>query len=719
MNNSFFKTAILSAALLMPVAVMAEDSATMVFLDKNASPSERAADLVKRLTLEEKASLMMFESQAVPRFGIKGYNWWNEALHGVARSGYATMYPMPIGMAASFDPELLEEVFTSVSDEARIKSRIASAKGELGQYEGLTFWTPNINIFRDPRWGRGMETYGEDPYLTAVMGLAVVRGLQQDEGAVNEKTHACAKHFAVHSGPESERHRFDAQVSDRDLYETYLYAFEALVRKGNVREVMFAYNRFRGIPCGANEELLQNILRNKWGYKGLIVSDCGAVDDFFNEGCHEYSKTRAEAAAAAVKAGMNLECGSVLRVLPDAVKQGLIDEKTVDERLRLVLEERFRLGEMDGVSCWDNIPAEKLCGKEKKALSLKMALETMTLLKNDGVLPLSSSQKVALMGPNAADSVMLWGNYEGTPVRTVTLLEAMNEKFTDVKYLKGCEYVLDSITASRRDSVLNELKGYDVVVFAGGISPQLEGEELQLKIPGFFGGDRTSIELPQVQRELIAALAAAGKKVVLVNFSGSTMGLAPEDACCSAILQAWYPGQEGGTAVAMTLLGESNPSGKLPLTFYASTDQIPDFRNYDMAGHTYRFFNGKPLYPFGYGLSYSSFKYVKVRKGWFGKKVIVRLKNTSDRDGVETVQLYVHRNGDSEGPVKTLRAFRRVNVPAGKTVRLVFKLDDDFFRWWNSETGSMDVNPGKYTVFCGGSSADAENNKKVTFRVRK
>jgi len=712
------KAVVMSLILLMPDMAFAEESDKMVFLDRNASPSERAADLVKRLTLDEKASLMLFESNAIPRLGIKGYNWWNEALHGVARSGYATMYPMPIGMAASFDPALLEEVFTSVSDEARIKSRIASAKGCLDQYEGLTFWTPNINIFRDPRWGRGMETYGEDPYLTAIMGLAVVKGLQQDEGAANEKVHACAKHYAVHSGPESERHRFDAQVSDRDLYETYLYAFETLVKKGNVREVMFAYNRFRGVPCGANTELLQDILRNKWGYKGLIVSDCWAVSDFYEDGCHGYVETPAQGAAASVKAGLNLECGQSLSALPDAVRQGLIDESLVDERLQLVLESRFRLGEMDGESCWDSIPEEKLLSREHKEQSLKMALETMVLLKNDGVLPLSPSQKVALVGPNAADSVMMWGNYEGTPVKTVTLLEAMNEKFADVKYLKGCDYVLDTISSERLDSILRELDGFQTVVFAGGISPRLEGEELPLKIPGFMGGDRTSIELPQVQRDLISALAAAGKKVVLVNFSGSTMALAPEDVCCSAILQAWYPGQEGGAAVAMTLVGESNPSGKLPLTFYKTTDQIPDFRNYDMAGHTYRYFKGEPLYPFGYGLSYSSFKYVKVRKAWFGRKIIVKVKNTGDRDGVETVQLYVNRNSDAEGPIKSLRAFRRVSIPAGKTVKVVFEMDDEMFRWWNPETNSMDVTPGRFTIFCGGSSADADKHQ-VTYKTRK
>jgi len=717
-KTHIWKTAVLAVMTLVPMAASAQETETMVYLDRNASPSERAADLVKRLTLEEKAALMQFESQAVPRLGIKAYNWWNEALHGVARSGYSTMYPMPIGMAASFDPELLREVFTSVSDEARIKSHIAAAKGGLDQYEGLTFWTPNINIFRDPRWGRGMETYGEDPYLTGIMGTAVVKGLQDDEGSAIEKTHACAKHFAVHSGPESERHRFDADISERDLYETYLSAFEMLVKKGGVREVMFAYNRFRGVPCGASEELLRDILRNKWGYKGLIVSDCGAVDDFYKDYGHHYLSTATESAAATVKAGLNVECGSILAALPDAVRQGLVDEKLVDESLQLVLEERFRLGEMDGESPWDSLPAEKLCGEENRQQSLKMALETMTLLKNDGILPLSASQKVALIGPNAADSVMLWGNYEGTPVRTVTLLQAMSERFEGLKYLKGCDYVLDTVSKERLDSILCELEGYETVVFAGGISPSLEGEELRLSIPGFFGGDRTSLELPQVQRDLIASLAASGKKVILVNFSGSTMALVPEDACCSAILQAWYPGQEGGTAVTMTLLGESNPSGKLPLTFYKSVEQLPDFKNYDMAGHTYRYFKGEPLYPFGYGLSYSSFKYVKVRKSLFGKKIIVKVKNTSDRDGVETVQLYVKRDGDTEGPIKALRAFKRIFVPAGKTVRVVFTPDDETFRWWNSETSSMDVTPGTFTIFCGGNSAEAADHT-VRYKVRK
>jgi len=704
--------------VLMPVLAMAQESETFVYLDKTASPHDRAADLVKRLTLEEKASLMLYDSKPVERLGVKAYNWWNEALHGVARNGYATMYPMPIGMAASFDPELLKEVFVSVSDEARIKSRIASAKGGLDHYEGLTFWTPNINIFRDPRWGRGIETYGEDPYLTAVMGLAVVNGLQSDEGAANEKVHACAKHYAVHSGPESERHRINVEISDRDLYETYLPAFEALVRKGGVREVMFAYNRFRGEPCGANTELLQDILRNKWGFKGIIVSDCWAINDFYMDYGHHFASSAVEAAAASIKAGCNLECGVAFNALPEAVAQGLVEESLIDERLTHLLEYRFRLGEMDGESSWDDIPEEKFLSEEHRLQSLRMALETMTLLKNDGTLPISSDCKVALVGPNAADSVMMWGNYEGTPVRTVTLLDAMADRFSDMKYIKGCGYVLDTITAERLDSILHELEGYETVVFAGGISPRLEGEELGVKIPGFFGGDRTSLELPQVQRDLIAALAAAGKKVILVCFSGSAMGLVPEDACCSAILQAWYPGQEGGTAVVQTLLGESNPSGKLPVTFYKSVDQLPDFRDYNMASHTYRFFRDEPLYPFGYGLSYSNFEYVKVRKGWFGKKIIVKLRNNSVRDGVETVQLYVNKKGDAEGPVRTLRAFRRVNVPAGKTVRMVFKLDEETFRWWDAESASMAVRSGEFTIGVGGSSADAARHE-VPFRFRK
>ena len=668
-----------------------------------AVDNEQVRLLVSKLTLEEKAALMRFESPVIPRLGIPEYNWWNEALHGVARNGYATMFPMPIGMAASFDYDLLYEVFSAVSDEAIVKYRQglkekADNPSTSLWYKGLTFWTPNINIFRDPRWGRGMETYGEDPYLTGVMGCAVVRGLQGEKG---EKVHACAKHFAVHSGPEYSRHHFNAVVSERDLRETYLTAFKDLVQKADVQEVMFAYNSFRGEPCGASKYLLQDILRGEWGYKGIIVSDCGAVQDFYNEGCQGYCANRAEASAATVKAGTQLECGWAFPGIVEAVNAGMLDEELLDAALEKLLYERMRLEE-NAAAC----PVEEdiLCCEANRELSLKMARESMVLLKNDGILPLKSSEKVALAGPNASDGVMMWGNYNGTPRHTVTLLEALQARVPDLKYVAGCPLATGEVDLA---TLLAELEGYGTVIFAGGISPSLEGEEMPVEVPGFLGGDRTSIELPAVQREAVAALVQAGKKVVFVNFSGSAIALEPENRVCSAILQAWYPGQEGGTAVADILLGDFNPCGKLPVTFYRNTEQLPEYENYDMAGHTYRFMKETPLYPFGYGLSYTPFKIRKPHIRW-GKKVVVRVRNTGDRDGEEVLQLYVRKEGDPGGPVKTLRGFKRVRVPAHRTRRVVIPLTPETFNWWSEDAQDIVPSKGKFTIMVGTSSSDAD-----------
>ena len=722
--------------------------------NKSLPAEVRAADLLKNLTLEEKASLLMFESKAVKRLDIKQYNWWNEALHGVARNGSATVFPQPIGMASSFDDALLLEVFTAVSDEARVKYSIAAREGDIDRYEGITFWTPNINIFRDPRWGRGMETYGEDPYLTAVLGSAVVHGLQ-GKGTDILKTHACAKHYAVHSGPEFNRHSYNAVVSERDLRETYLPAFKELVTKAGVKEVMTAYNRFEGTPCGASSKLVKDILRGEWGYKGLVVSDCWALNDFYEKGRHNFVETPAAAAAAAVKNGMNVECGETFKYIPEAVRQGLLTEEEVDDCLFLQLVERYRLGEMDGVSEWDNLSEDIVEGEEHRGLSLKMARESIVLLQNKGgLLPLAKGAKVALIGPNADDVEMMWGNYNAIPKQTTTLLAALKERLGEgLVYEKACgildsKYVLESTggmdlsgvteeqiealaqryAVSANDirnmarqfnimkenfypdpdipALLEKLSDVDVVVFAGGISPRLEGEEMPVKCPGFASGDRTDIELPDVQRRVLKALHESGKKVVLVNFSGSAIGLVPETETCDAILQAWYPGQEGGTAIAEILYGDVNPSGKLPVTFYRSIEQLPDFEDYNMEGHTYRYFRGNPLYPFGYGLSYTSFEYGKasVRNG----ELTFRLKNTGKTDGTEIVQLYVSRPDDRKGPVKTLRAFRRVDVPAGKSVTVRIPLSDETFEWWNESNGRMEVRHGDYILHYGASSFDLE-----------
>ena len=665
------------------------------------TPEKRAQKLIAQLTIEEKASLMMHDSQPVEALGVPAYNWWNEALHGVARNGKATVFPMPVAMAASFDEPLVNKVFTAVSDEARVKNRQALESGRVGWYQGVTFWTPNINIFRDPRWGRGMETYGEDPYLTGTLGMAVVRGLQGPSTAEVLKAHACAKHFAVHSGPEWNRHSYNAEVSERDLRETYLPAFKDLVTKADVQEVMIAYNRFRGEPCGASNYLVNTILRGEWGYKGIVLSDCWAIADFYEEGRHGFSPDGPHAAAAAVHNGTDLNCGDTYRFIPEAVRQGLLDEKDVDRSLERLLAARIRLGELDGnVEPWASLPDEIVEGEEHRALSLKMAQESIVLLQNkDDVLPLDPKARIALVGPNANDREMLWGNYNPVPEHSVTLLDALKERVENLVYYKGCELVGDDISAERLDE-------YDVVVFAGGISPKLEGEEMDVPLPGFKGGDRESIELPEVQRHLLQALHYAGKKVVLVNFSGSAMGLEPETQSCDAILQAWYPGQEGGTAIANVLFGDVAPSGKLPVTFYKNVEQLPDFEDYAMKGRTYRFFEGEPLFPFGFGLSYTTFAYGKAQVK--GDQLVLEVSNIGPVDADEVVQLYVRRPADMEGPRKTLRAYKRVHVPSGQSVEVSLPLTEETFLWWDEARQRMVPQKGEWELLYGGSSQDLD-----------
>ena len=752
---------LLSSALFL-AAAGALGAQPYPYQDKTLPAEQRAADLLGRLTLEEKASLTMHASPAIPRLGIKQYNWWSEALHGIARNGSATVFPQPIGMASSFDEELIEEVFTAASDEARVKYLQTADK--VRSYQGLTFWTPNINIFRDPRWGRGMETYGEDPFLTGRLGMAVVRGLQgEGEAEGFLKTHACAKHYAVHSGLESNRHRFDAQVSERDLRETYLPAFKDLVTKAHVREVMTAYNRFRGVPCAASSYLVDDILRKEWGYDGMVVSDCWAIPDFFEKGRHDYVSTAAEAAALAVKNGLDVECGSSFLAIPEAVEKGLLDVKDLDRNVLRILTERFRLGEMDGESPWDGLDPSIVEGTQHRALSLKMARESLVLLQNKGVLPLQPGQKVALIGPNADDEEMMWGNYNPVPKSTVTLLEAFQARVPELVSFRACgilgaEFMPQIATDERmaqlmklspdeleevakqyainisdvkayirrakvleagflpaldEADVLKRLEGVDVVVFAGGISPRVEGEEMPIQLPGFSGGDRTDIELPAVQRRLLQVLHDAGKKVVFVNFSGCAIGLVPETQSCDAILQAWYPGQEGGTAIVEALYGDFNPSGKLPVTFYQSVAQLPEVEDYNMEGHTYRYFRGEPLFPFGFGLGYTDFHFGAghVRDGVLEFSV----KNTGKRNGTEVVQLYVRKPDDPSGPNKTLRAFRRVTLMPGASTTVRIPLDGEIFTWWSESAQNMVPVHGEYELLFGSSSAD-KDLKKVHYR---
>lgn len=684
------------------------------YQNKSLSPTERAADLVSRLTLEEKITLMQNNSSAVKRLGIKPYEWWNEALHGVARNGLATVYPQAIGMGASFNDTLLYQVFTSISDEARVKYRQAREAGNYKRYTGLTFWTLNINIFRDPRWGRGQETYGEDPYLTSRMGLSVVNGLQGPQNTKYNKTHACAKHYAVHSGPEWNRHSFNAEnINPRDLWETYLPAFQDLVIQGNVKEVMCAYNRFEGDPCCGSDRLLINILRNEWNYKGLVVSDCGAIDNFYFKGRHETHKNKADASAAAVLSGTDLECGRSYTGLISAVKEGLINESAIDQSLCRLMKARFELGEMDDTTPWDQLPDSLLSCHAHQQLALQMARESMTLLQNHkNILPLDKEMTVALIGPNANDSVMQWANYNGFPVHTITLLEGLTQYlpqerliYIPQKNIEVQKYPWVNYYPNDIQAVINQAAKADVIIYAGGISASLEGEEMDVDAEGFRGGDRTTIELPNVQRKLVKALKATGKPIVFVNFSGCAMGLQPESQICDAILQAWYPGQAGGTAIAEVLFGDYNPAGRLPITFYKKDNQLPDFEDYNMQGRTYRYLNYEPLYPFGHGLSYTTFSYSTpfIENG----KLKVKVTNSGNYNGDEVIQLYIKRYDDPDGPLKTLRGFQRIHIPAGQTSEVSFPLTSDTFTWWDKDSNTVHPLQGRYKILVGGTSEES------------
>lgn len=706
----------------MPMSVCAQ---LLPYQNANLTPEERVEDLCSRLTVEEKISLMMNNSPAIPRLGIPQFEWWNEALHGVARNGTATVFPVTIGMAASWNDELVYKVFCATSDEARAKNAEAKRTNTMEQYRGLSFWTPNINIFRDPRWGRGQETYGEDPYLTSRMGLAVVRGLQGDDYAPDGskpkhkymKLLACAKHFAVHSGSEWSRHRFNVEdLPARDLWETYLPAFKSLVVDGGVKEVMCAYQRIDGEPCCGNTRYLQQILRGEWGFKGLVTSDCGAVSDFWQSWGHGFSKTQSDASARALVTGTDLECGSDYRSLGEALKQGKVSEKNIDTSLKRLLKARFELGDFDDDALveWTRLPMSIVACKEHRQLAADMARQTMTLLSNDGILPLKKSgMKIAVLGPNANDSTMLWGNYNGFPLSTVTIWQGIKAKAPSARLIEGCGYLHnnDKVNAGNVAGLVGDA---DVVVFVGGISPRLEGEELQVEEPGFKGGDRLTIELPAAQSELVKALKDAGKKVVFVNCSGSAVALTAEQGNTNAILQAWYGGEQAGTAVADVLFGDYNPGGKLPVTFYASTSQLPDYEDYHMKNRTYRYFTGKPLYPFGYGLSYTTFEIGKPK--YKNGTLTVKVKNTGERDGEEVVQVYVRNPKDTAGPRKTLRGFKRVKVKAGKTVDVRISLPRNTFELWNDETNTMCVVPGTYRLLVGNSSAD-EDLREISVKV--
>jgi len=859
------------------------------YQDLQRSFGERAADLVSRMTLDEKAAQMQNDAPAIERLGVPAYDWWNEALHGVARAGGATVFPQAIGMAATFDIPLMDQVSSVISDEARAKHTRFLAEGQHGRYQGLTFWSPNINIFRDPRWGRGQETYGEDPYLTSRMGVSFVRGLQGDD-PVYRKLDATAKHFAVHSGPEADRHHFDARPSKRDLYETYLPAFEALVKEGDVDAVMGAYNRIYGESASASRFLLQDTLRGDWGFKGYVLSDCWAIRDIWEN--HKIVATPEEAAALAVKNGNELNCGSTYaKYLPIAVRKGLISEAEIDKAVTMLFIARMRLGMFDPPEKvrWTSIPYSVNQSPAHDRLARKAAQESIVLLKNDGVLPLSHDvRRIAVVGPTADDTMALLGNYYGTPAAPVTILQGIREAVpqAEVTYARGTDLVdgrddpaatplieaqylrpsagsperglrgeyftnrdlsgtpvlvrvdaqiafgwdrgsptdnlmargeagqgqavpddnfsirwsgqllppksgeyrieaaandgfrlyldgklvLDHWQESERltaksasvnleagraydikleyydaerdagvrlawskpgakppfEEALDAARNADVVVFAGGLTGDVEGEEMKVDYPGFAGGDRTDIRLPSSQQKLLEALRATGKPVVLVLTTGSALAVDWAQQNLPAIVLAWYPGQRGGSAVADVLFGDANPGGRLPVTFYKADEQLPAFDDYAMQGRTYRYFDGQPLYPFGHGLSYTRFNYSDLKldsaRGDAAQPVhvTVSIRNSGDRVGDEVVQLYLRpQQAQRERARKELRGFQRVTLQSGeeRIVTFTFTPETDL-RHYDEKANAYAVDPGIYDVQVGASSVDIRQVHPYTVTER-
>ena len=832
------------------------------YRNHNLTFAERTENLISLLTPEEKVGLMMNKSVSVDRLGIESYNWWSEACHGIRETDY-TVYPQPIGMAAAFNEQLIYDVYSEVSDEARANwnrsERVYNVPMGVVYYPGnpeLTFWCPNVNIFRDPRWGRGQETYGEDPYMNAVLGVQNVLGMQGNDDKYF-KTHACAKHYAVHSGPEPLRHSYDASVSMRDLWETYLPAFKALVQKGNVREVMCAYNRYEGEPCCTSDRLLVDILRRKWGYDGIVLTDCDAINNFYNKGQHETHAGPLEASVDAVLNGTDLECGKVFMVLQEALEKNLITEDVLDDHLRRTLYGRFELGMFDPADMipWKNLGPDVINSEKNHQTAIQAARESMVLLHNDGILPLSKNlKKIAVVGPNANDAALLNGNYGGTPTaeHTFTLLQGiqaavpgtevyytqgcpLTEGYETISYLKnfndgkgvyvefynnsnlegtpdvtgyyeklsfstfgawgfaegintdslsvrvsgkltapftgemkytissdngytltvngetveaaeggrrgfgfgfgrrGAEYkgfnvvegqtydvvieykkgtsnfaMFNAEICERRliefDEVAKNVADADAIIVIGGISAQLEGE----------GGDKADIELPEVQQRLIRAMKATGKPVVVVNCSGSAIAFGSIKDQYNALLQAWYPGQGGSQALAEVIFGDYNPGGKLPVTFYESTNDLPDFLDYSMENRTYRYFRGVPQYAFGYGLSYTTFE---VGKAKVSKKAIeadgsvtitVPVTNTGDREGTETIQVYVKALDYDEASIKDLKGFKKINLKPGETGKVEIELTGESFMYYDPSIDELSTKSGRYQIFYGTSSLEKD-----------
>lgn len=626
---------------------------------------ERAKELVGKMTLAEKTSQMCYDAPAIERLGVPAYNWWNECLHGVARSGVATVFPQAIAMAASFNTELMHEVATAISDEARAKYNEYRKFGSTLIYQGLTFWSPNINIFRDPRWGRGHETYGEDPYLTGEMGVAFIKGLQGD--GKYRKVDATIKHYAVHSGPESKRHSFDARVNDKDLYETYLWAFKYCIDNAKPSAVMGAYNRINGEPACASKTYLKKVLFEEFGFDGYVVSDCGAICDINNH--HKVTANYAESAALAVNNGCHLNCGDAYKWLKTAVASGLVSEETITEAVERLFEARFRLGMFDDDCEYDNIPYEVIECEKHRELNRKMAAESIVLLKNDGILPLDPGKTIAVIGPNADDISVLLGNYNGTPSRYSTLLQGIRDAASSrVIYARGCKMFDDTINSweenPTREAIIAAQKS-DVVILCMGLNPSMEGEEGDA-YNGALGGDKADLELPPSQKRLYEEIKKVGKPIIFVNVSGSCINLSDQDRNCNAVIQCFYPGAEGGNALADVIFGKANPSGRLPVTFYKSVDDLPPFEDYSMENRTYRFFKGDVVYPFGYGLSYSTFEYRDDKI--CGGEMALTVKNTGKYDGKVVIKVY----DTSEN--KRLIGFTKVHIDKSESRQVEVKL---------------------------------------------
>lgn len=707
---------------MLQTSLPAQDTGKL-YLDSSRDPSERAMDLTARLTLSEKCSLLMYHSPSIPRLGVAEYNWWNECLHGVARAGKATVFPQAIALAATFDTELVFQVADVISTEARAKYMAARRKDNLGQYSGLTFWTPNVNIFRDPRWGRGQETYGEDPLLTSVMGAAFVQGLQGNNPHYL-KTSACAKHFIVHSGPEAGRHHFNAMPTEADFYNTYAPAFKALVDAG-VESVMCAYNRTWNEPCCGSSPLLHDLLRTKWGFNGQIVSDCWALDDMWLR--HQVVNSELEAAALAARAGTNLNCGSIYHFLPEAVEKGLITEGIIDSLLQPVLITRIKLGmfDPDSVSPWRNTSPDTVNCLNHRQLAYKAALESCVLLQNTNhILPLDESKlkNIFITGPTAAEVDALLGNYNGFSGKLTTVLEGIINHLdagTMADYSRGCLLSGDSVFHGFWQA------GFaDVIIASMGNTRLLEGEDGDAMLSN-HGGDRIELGLAGNQIEFLRLMREKypEKPIIVVVTGGSAIDISAIQPFADAILLAWYPGEQGGNAVADLIFGDENPSGKLPVTFYKSVNDLPPYDDYSMQGRTYRYFSGETLFPFGYGLSYADFEYISATSNRTeyeaGEEILltVTIKNTSVLKGAEVVQVYCDYpiSGDA-APNKSLIAFARVEILPYSVQSVDFVIPIENFRLWDGNLNDYQVSKGTYHLMVGSSSQDIRLTKTIKVR---